>query len=295
MGFRAVAVVLLAGLLAGCGEGQAPVPGPDAVGAPCMDLAVGGFPVFRGRPQASKDEARDVPQLGFACRPGHYAVAVDPTTHSAAWVIESVRPVNWSGSPARQWNDVRPDPQMFGVYRVPETVFASMGGLSIAQFAGKDNVRSQEEMLGRTFYTSNMVPVAQGFNDAWGATSELIRKWAGTMPGAPIVVISGTIYTGSPDAYRWHGAAPETERSRAESTPHDGQIAIPDYLYRVILKPDTGKMFAFVLPNKPLSRSALGQQIVSVSDLEKMTGFTFFPLLPEEKAALYKSNRQPFQ
>lgn len=74
------------------------------------------------------------------------------------------------------------------------------------------------------------------------------------------------------------------------------KVAVPDYFYKILLQENKGKykMIAFLMPNQMSDRS-LYEYVVSVDEIEKMTGIDFFPILPDaienelEKSSDYKS------
>ena len=72
-------------------------------------------------------------------------------------------------------------------------------------------------------------------------------------------------------------------------------VAVPDYFYKVLLNKNNGnyKMIAFLMPNED-SEKGLYEFVVSVDEVEKLTGINFFPKLEDsienqlEKSSDYK-------
>jgi endonuclease G, mitochondrial len=115
-----------------------------------------------------------------------------------------------------------------------------------------------------TFFTSNISPQKHNFNDGiWNTLEDKVRYWAGKYKS--IYVVTGGVLTG--------GLA------------HIGKenVAVPNFFYKVLFEKSRGeyKMIAFLVPSEK-SDKPLYDFVVSVDDLEKMTGIDFYPTLPNE-------------
>lgn len=127
-----------------------------------------------------------------------------------------------------------------------------------------------------TFYTSNISPQLHDFNAGiWNRLEQKTRYWATKYDG--VYVVTGGILT------------PSLQTIGQE------KVSIPKYFYKVLLNQSNGqyRMIAFLVPNKK-SNQPLYDFIVSVDQLEKMTGIDFFPKLEDkiehrlEKGSDYK-------
>ncbi len=128
-----------------------------------------------------------------------------------------------------------------------------------------------------TFYTSNISPQKHDFNEGvWNRLEQKVRYWAGKYDG--VYVVTGGVFT---DNMKTIGSE---------------DVAVPNYFYKVLL--DTSreeiKMIAFLVPHED-SDLPLYEFVVSVDELEKMTGINFFLKLEDsienrlEQSADYKS------
>lgn len=128
-----------------------------------------------------------------------------------------------------------------------------------------------------TFYTSNISPQKHDFNEGvWNRLEQKVRYWAGKYDG--VYVVTGGVFTEN------------------MKTIGSEDVAVPNYFYKVLL--DTSleeiKMIAFLVPHQD-SDLPLYEFVVSVDELEKMTGINFFPKLEDsienrlEQNADYKS------
>ncbi len=121
----------------------------------------------------------------------------------------------------------------------------------------KANFKEYEE----TFYTSNVSPQKYDFNaGVWNRLEQKVRYWAAKYDG--IYVITGGVLS---DNLKTIG---------------NEEVAVPNYFYKVLLTKDRKRMIAFLVPHKD-SEKALYEFVVSVDNLEKMTGIDFFPKLED--------------
>jgi endonuclease G len=128
-----------------------------------------------------------------------------------------------------------------------------------------------------TFYTSNISPQDREFNSGiWNRLEQKTRYWANKYDG--IYVVTGGVL-----------------KDNLETIGKE-DVAVPDYFYKVLLNKNNGnyKMIAFLMPNED-SEKGLYEFVVSVDEIEKLTGINFFPKLEDsienqlEKSSDYKN------
>jgi len=115
-----------------------------------------------------------------------------------------------------------------------------------------------------TFLTSNISPQDHEFNSGiWNRLEEKIRYWAVKYDGV-FVVTAGVL-------------APTLKTIGKE------KVAVPNYFYKIVLDENQGKyrLIAFLIPNSA-SNKPLYDFVVSVDQIEKLTGIDFFPQLPDD-------------
>ncbi|MEC4004637.1 DNA/RNA non-specific endonuclease [Flavobacterium sp. SUN052] len=127
-----------------------------------------------------------------------------------------------------------------------------------------------------TFLTSNISPQKHEFNDGiWNTLEGKVRYWAAKYNG--IYVVTGGVL------------------NKNLKTIGKESVAIPDYFYKVLLDESNGKykMIGFLVPAQD-SNKPLYQFVVSVDEIERLTGIDFYPKLDDkienqlEKNADYK-------
>ncbi|MFH6770016.1 DNA/RNA non-specific endonuclease [Gaetbulibacter aquiaggeris] len=112
-----------------------------------------------------------------------------------------------------------------------------------------------------TFLTSNISPQEHEFNAGiWNTLEQKVRYWAVKYEG--VFVVTGGVL------------------EKDLKTIGEEHVAVPNQFYKIILDNNKGKMkmLAFLMPNKN-SDKALYEFVVSVDDIEVLTGIDFFPEL----------------
>lgn len=115
-----------------------------------------------------------------------------------------------------------------------------------------------------TFYTSNISPQLNEFNAGiWNTLEGKTRYWAEKYDG--IYVITGGVLCDNLE------------------TIGDEDVAVPKYFYKILLDKSRNdyKVIAFLLPHKA-SKKPLYDFVVSVDEIEKITGIDFFPNLSND-------------
>ena len=126
-----------------------------------------------------------------------------------------------------------------------------------------------------TFYVSNIVPQNSNMNSgSWNTLENKTRNWALDARYDTLYVVTGSILYPK-DQFK-------------VTTDIDGkEIVVPEYMYKALLKQDkTTKEWhsiAFNMENIASGPSYL-EYVLSVEELEELTGFTFFPNLTDGEA-----------
>lgn len=120
-----------------------------------------------------------------------------------------------------------------------------------------------KEAHDETFLTSNISPQKHDFNSGiWNRLEQKVRYWAGKYNG--VYVVTGGVLNGSMKSIG------------------DENVSVPNQFYKVLIDNNTGqtKMIAFLMPHKD-SNKPLYEFVVSVDEIEKLTGIDFFPELDD--------------
>jgi endonuclease G len=139
------------------------------------------------------------------------------------------------------------------------------------------DMKFSKQAYNETFYTSNISPQKSDFNaGVWNRLEQKVRYWADKYDG--LYVITGGVL--EPNL----------------KTIGEEDVSVPDYFYKVLfdVSNDKPRMIAFLVPHKNSDRP-LYEFVVSVDELEELTGIDFFHHLPNdienkiEKSTDYKS------
>ncbi len=133
-----------------------------------------------------------------------------------------------------------------------------------------DNKWSAEAMQS-TFLLTNMCPQNRRLNqETWERLESACRKWAQRL--GTIYIVCGPIY-------------------RNNETSRLGNIAVPDAFYKVVLHMgENPRGVGFVYNNTdPEERENMANHVVPITQIEEMTGISFFPHLPSDVAAMVKN------
>jgi endonuclease G len=124
--------------------------------------------------------------------------------------------------------------------------------------------RFTKEAHDETFLTSNISPQEHQFNSRlWNRLEQKVRYWGRKNDGV-FVVTGGVLKNGL-------------------KTIGDEKVSVPDQFYKVILDNTNGKtkVLAFLMDHKD-SDLPLYKFVVSVDDVEALTGIDFFPQLDDK-------------
>jgi endonuclease G len=218
--------------------------------------------VFAGAIQECKEfTAFGVPGLSgdLLCRKG-YLLSHDPAKKTPVWVVEHLTRGKAKG-PIGRSDDFQPDSDLEQGRRAELSDYRG-SGYDRGHMAPAADMAWDEQAMSESFYLSNMVPQAGiGMNRGiWAALENKVRRWA--LERGELYVYSGPIY----------GPKPETIGRN--------HVAVPGFLFKVVLDPRQKEAIAVIMPNRKLKTEDMPDYLVSVREVEKRTGLQFFSNLP---------------
>ena len=253
----AAGVFLLA--LTGCLKSS---PVPRQAGSPCSGLAGYGFPSIR----------IDQKETFFVCHLG-YALDFNEGTRTPIWVVEHLTRDDLDQRLAERLENFRPDPDL------PQLVSSELGdyarsGYDRGHMAPAEDFRKSTDEMNESFFLSNMVPQNPENNlGIWAQLEKQVRYWAVKQGG--LYVVTGPIYAGN-QSVTWIG---------------HGRVAVPTHLFKVVLSPSRKAAVGFIIPNVPIPpQASLAAFEVPVTEVERVTGITFFPEVEPGQAWAIKSS-----
>jgi endonuclease G len=143
-----------------------------------------------------------------------------------------------------------------------------------------------------SFIFSNMAPQHDQFNSGiWARLESRVRAWARVADG--VYVVTGSIFDKDGDGQRDADAD-------AEFVSPTNRVAIPTHFYKIILHVRPSGFIdaiSFILPHLDQSVGStnpyLSNHIVTIDEIESITGTDFFPELADERETIVESFRSP--
>lgn len=134
------------------------------------------------------------------------------------------------------------------------------------------DLKWSEQAMDDSFYMSNMSPQVPAFNRGlWADLEAVVRTFA--VQNKAICVVTGPVLTDGP--YDRIG---------------ENEVAVPKFYFKAILDytaPEY-KAIGFLLANEG-SKESLTSFVVTIDELEEITGLDFFPLLPDEDEVILEA------
>lgn len=205
--------------------------------------------------------AYGVPSLtgDLLCRRG-FLLAHDPAKKTPVWVAEHLTRDKSKGAVKRS-DDFQPDSDLAHGKRA-ELADYKGSGYDRGHMAPAADMAWDDQAMTESFYLSNMVPQAGvGMNRGiWMELEKKVRRWA--KERGELYVYSGPIY------------------DRQPKTIGRNRVAVPSFLFKVVLDPQEKEAIAVIMPNHKLNTADMPNYLVSVREVEKQTGLEFFSTLP---------------
>ena len=190
-----------------------------------------------------------------------FSVGYGIKERQAIWVCYILSSENLESPRVERINIFRPDPLVKDPVHPRDY---RRTGYDKGHLAPAADFTYSEETMRNSFYMSNISPQVPGCNRGiWKRLEQQVRNWA--RKEGRICVITGPVF------------------SENDKPMKDTGIRIPCAFYKVVL--DTTppeKMIGFIIPNET-TKKRLGSFVVSVDEVEKVTGCDFFSGLPDEQ------------
>jgi endonuclease G len=188
------------------------------------------------------------------CRKG-YLVAHDPYCLTPFWTAEHLTSQKASGTLKRS-GKFKADPDLEVGKRAELTDYKN-SGYDRGHMAPSADFAYDAQAMRESFYLSNMVPQSPKMNQQiWRMLEDKARQWA--IDRGELYIYTGPIFEGD-----------EVEAIG------DNGVCVPTRIYKIIFDPVKVEAIAFIMPNQPLSIDDMPNYIVSIRDIEALTGLDF--------------------
>lgn len=190
-----------------------------------------------------------------------YTLAYDAKNKTPQWVAWELTNEETRGKEERT-NDFQPDPEVIGTKVV--TYDYSGSGYDRGHMAPAGDMKWSKQAMQESFYMTNICPQDHNLNtEDWNDLEMKSREWARRY--GKVHIVCGPIYKGIRNEYIG-----------------EHRVKVPDAFFKVILIDDARKSYAlgFLFENKAGERP-LKEYLVSVDEIERITGMDFFSVLPD--------------
>jgi endonuclease G len=239
-------------------------------------LVIGGFtaysyanPIDTSCPQHVIWGAPQIKQEGnnqYLCRTG-YAVNLNYQTKVAYFVAETIKPELLVTKQVSRKDDFREDPEVPAQFRVTLKDYQG-SGLDRGHMAPAADFTYDANVMSESFLLSNMMPQSPGNNRGiWKYLEENTRYWASQY--GQLYIITGTHY-------------------EKEHPVMGNGVGVPTHVYKIIIDPKNTRAIAFMFPNIKLDPKTVEQYVVSISEIEAVTGINFSPAIPVQLQGIEK-------
>lgn len=199
-----------------------------------------------------------------------YTVSYNHEWNIPNWVAYSLTRQETTGDVPRE-SGFSPDPKVKGDPVVTKDY--SHSGYDRGHMAPAADMKWSERAMYESFYMTNVCPQNQSLNRGdWNDLEELARDWANKY--SEVFIVCGPIVDDDD-----------------QTIGQERKIVVPSAFYKVFLrkKGDGWSSIGFVMPNQA-GNNPLMAYVMSVNDIEEMTGINFFYNLPNEIEESVESN-----
>lgn len=191
----------------------------------------------------------------------HYTVSYVEEHEQSEWVAYELTAEDIIDGKTKRVNSYRPDMEV--VTGTADSYDYKNSGYDRGHLAPAGDMKRSREAMFESFLFSNMSPQVAEFNQGiWNYLEIRVRQWA--VEKKQIYIITGPVLTSIIDVIG------------------QNEVSVPGYFYKVLLSFEKNevKTIAFLLPNKR-GTMTLSEYVVSVDDLEQITGIDFWSALPD--------------
>ncbi|KAG7336299.1 hypothetical protein KOW79_000992 [Hemibagrus wyckioides] len=210
----------------------------------------------------------------------NHILSYDQSRRTPRWVVEHLSEEKLLGKAERKHCKFKPDPSIPELFTAHNEDYLG-SGWSRGHMAPAGNNKFSEQSMAETFYLTNIVPQNYENNAGfWNRLEMYCREL--TERFRDVWVISGPL------------TLPQTGEDKKKIVSYQvigkDDVAVPTHLYKVILvkkdlSSDALALGAFVVPNAPIGFDhQLKEYQVSLTQLERMSGLTFFPELHKSQS-----------
>ena len=195
----------------------------------------------------------------------YYDACYSPTAKTSFWTIHTLSASMIEGSVART-NNYHSDERLSDG---PEATSYRYSGFDRGHLAPAADMKFDSQSMSESFLMTNMAPQRPAFNRGiWLKIEKAIRR--DVIEYGEAIVVTGAFL---------HSSLPLL----------DSGVAIPEYFYKIIYWPSKNVAKSYLITNQGYSQSDASDFLVSVDDIESLTGEDFFYQLDDSEEEAMES------
>ena len=221
-----------------------------------------------------------------------YTLSYNPQHNQPSWVAYLLTSKHAQGDLKRK-DSFKADPLVTNGSATPDDYRSS--GYDKGHLAPNADMNWDLTVQQECFYMSNMSPQTHAFNAGlWSRLESLVRDWA--IAYDSIYVVTGPVLTEATvkQCYAvirnrvngvcdtsWDCVTLIQTTAPFEYIGKKHLVSVPEYFYKVVYCPSRGEAIGFLVPHEN-KKGLLQSWVVTVDDIEHVTGIDFFPELDDE-------------
>ena len=236
--------------------------------------------------------------LGSNNNARNYTYCFDPEHRAALWVAYPLHTSHTSGSGNRNNSSFSYDPEVSTSYQANLAAGSYTGNYDRGHQLPAADRKCSQQMMDQTFYATNMTPQHSSFNqNKWVALESKVRN----------MICADTLFvvTGA-----WFGGEHNSSINSSTTDKSGNYCPTPTHYYKALLRTsngNTGKtidavkeasqlraiVFWMEHANTGSNTTISSSDCITVDELERITGFDFFPMIDDSIEAAVESNINP--
>lgn len=236
--------------------------------------------------------------LGSNSNARNYTYCFSPEHRAALWVAYPLHDSHISGSGNRNNSDFDYDPEVNTSYQANLAAGSYTGIYDRGHQLPAADRKCSQQMMNQTFYTTNMTPQHSNFNQ---------NKWATLEGKVRNMVCADTLFvvTGA-----WFGGEHDSSINSSTTDKSGNYCPTPTHYYKALLRTSNGNtsktidavkeasqlraiVFWMEHANTGSDTTISSSDCITVDELERITGFDFFPMIDDSIEASVESSINP--
>ena len=237
-------------------------------------------------------------QLGTNSNARNYTYCFAPEYRAALWVAYPLHKSHTSGSGNRNNSSFGYDPEVSTSYQANLGAGSYSGWYDRGHQLPAADRKCSQQMMDQTFYATNMTPQQGNFNqNKWGVLEGKVRNMT---CADTLFVVTGA----------WFGGEHDSSIDSSTTDKSGNRCTTPTHYYKALLRTSKGNtgycidevkdasqlraiVFWMKHANTGNNTAITSSDCITVDELERITGFDFFPMIDDSIEAAVESSVDP--